>query len=161
MSGGDDYALGIQEAVDTKDMNTRISKGKTYHLIVSFRPEDEARLTPDVFQAIEVEFARPSGLKITGREGRTRIRLGSGFPSLGDSTGNWNSSRDPVSICLISMKGDGEHPPQRAVLLVAKDVEADNHFFMPQIGLVFIGPEHPVPPRRVEAEVSIHLQAVR
>lgn len=55
---GDDYALGIQEAVDTQAMNTRTSKEKTYHLIVSFRPEDETRLTPEMFKAIEEEFAK-------------------------------------------------------------------------------------------------------
>ena len=58
---GDDYTLGIQEAVDTQAMNTRTSKEKTYHLIVSFRPEDEARLTPEVFKVIEEEFARALG----------------------------------------------------------------------------------------------------
>ncbi|WP_027191917.1 TraI/MobA(P) family conjugative relaxase [Fundidesulfovibrio putealis] len=58
---GDDYALGIQEAVDTQAMNTRTSKEKTYHLIVSFRPEDEARLTPEMFMAIEEEFAETLG----------------------------------------------------------------------------------------------------
>lgn len=60
---GDDYALGIQEAVDTQAMNTRTSKEKTYHLIVSFRPEDEARLTPEVFHAIEEEFAKTLGFE--------------------------------------------------------------------------------------------------
>ena len=58
---GDDYALGIQEALDTQAMNRRSSKEKTYHLIVSFRPEDEARLTPEVFKAIEEEFAKELG----------------------------------------------------------------------------------------------------
>ena len=60
---GDDYALGIQEAVDTQAMNTRTSKEKTYHLIVSFRPEDEARLTPELFRAIEEEFAKVLGFE--------------------------------------------------------------------------------------------------
>lgn len=58
---GDDYALGIQEAVDTQAMNKRTTKEKTYHLIVSFRPEDEARLTPEMFMAIEEEFAKTLG----------------------------------------------------------------------------------------------------
>lgn len=58
---GDDYALGIQEAVDTQAMNTRTTKEKTYHLIVSFRPEDEARLTPEMFKDIEEEFAKALG----------------------------------------------------------------------------------------------------
>jgi hypothetical protein len=60
---GDDYALGIREAVDTQAMNTRTGKEKTYHLIVSFRPEDEARLTPEVFLAIEEEFAKALGFE--------------------------------------------------------------------------------------------------
>lgn len=58
---GDDYALGIQEAVDTQAMNKRTTKEKTYHLIVSFRPEDEARLTPEMFMTIEEEFAKSLG----------------------------------------------------------------------------------------------------
>jgi len=58
---GDDYALGTQEAVDTQAMNKRTTKEKTYHLIVSFRPEDEARLTPEMFMAIEEEFAMVLG----------------------------------------------------------------------------------------------------
>jgi len=58
---GDDYTLGNQEAVDTQAMNQRTTKEKTYHLIVSFRPEDEARLTPEMFKAIEEEFAKALG----------------------------------------------------------------------------------------------------
>jgi len=58
---GDDYALGIQEALDTQAMNKRSAKEKTYHLIVSFRPEDEARLNPEVFKLIEKEFANALG----------------------------------------------------------------------------------------------------
>jgi hypothetical protein len=58
---GDDYALGIQEALDTQAMNKRSAKEKTYHLIVSFRPEDEARLNPEVFKLIEEEFAKALG----------------------------------------------------------------------------------------------------
>ncbi len=37
--GGEDYAEGIAEILDTQAMNTRKRKAKTYHLIVSFRPE--------------------------------------------------------------------------------------------------------------------------
>ena len=55
--GGEDYAEGIAEILDTQAMNTRTSKSKTYHLIVSFRPEDEARLTPEVLRAMEEHFA--------------------------------------------------------------------------------------------------------
>ncbi len=34
---------------------------KTYHLVVSFRPEDESKLTPKVFKEIELEFAKALG----------------------------------------------------------------------------------------------------
>ncbi len=43
MLGGDDYAEGIAEAKDVQARNTRAAS-KTYHLVISFRPEDEARL---------------------------------------------------------------------------------------------------------------------
>jgi hypothetical protein len=54
---GDDYDMGILEAEAVQDLNTRTSKAKTYHLLISFRPEDEAKLTPEVFRAIEERFA--------------------------------------------------------------------------------------------------------
>lgn len=57
----DDYNQGIQEAMDTQDMNRRSKKEKTYHLIVSFRPEDESKLGPDGFRMIEEEFAKALG----------------------------------------------------------------------------------------------------
>ena len=60
---GDDYDLAIQEVADTQDLNTRTSKEKTYHLIVSFRPEDEAKLTPAVLKEIEVELAKALGFE--------------------------------------------------------------------------------------------------
>ncbi|MDL2227134.1 relaxase/mobilization nuclease domain-containing protein, partial [Deltaproteobacteria bacterium OttesenSCG-928-M10] len=47
-SGDDEYQLAIKEVEDTQALNTRSTKEKTYHLIVSFRPEDEAKLTPEV-----------------------------------------------------------------------------------------------------------------
>lgn len=59
---GDDYALGVREALDTQALNTRTTKEKTYHLIVSFHPEDETRLTPEAFKAIEQRFAEALGL---------------------------------------------------------------------------------------------------
>ena len=42
-------------------MNTRTKQSKTYHLVISFRPEDEAKLTPEVFRAIEERFATTLG----------------------------------------------------------------------------------------------------
>jgi hypothetical protein len=57
----DDYELAIVEAQAAQAMNTRSRKEKTYHLLVSFRPEDEARLTPEDFKAIEERFAAALG----------------------------------------------------------------------------------------------------
>ena len=59
---GDDFELAIQEVADTQALNTRTTQEKTYHLIVSFRPEDETRLTPEAFKAIEERFAQALGL---------------------------------------------------------------------------------------------------
>ncbi|MDL2313708.1 relaxase/mobilization nuclease domain-containing protein [Desulfovibrio sp. OttesenSCG-928-C14] len=58
--GGDDYAEGIVEAVDVQAQNTRAAS-KTYHLVISFRPEDEDKLTPEAFKAIEQRFAAALG----------------------------------------------------------------------------------------------------
>ena len=59
--GDDDYQDGIAEVVDVQAMNTRSKQSKTYHLVISFRPEDEAKLTPEVFRAIEERFAATLG----------------------------------------------------------------------------------------------------
>ena len=58
---GDDYDLGILEAEAVQDLNTRSSKEKTYHLLVSFRPEDEAKLTLEAFKSIEERLAQALG----------------------------------------------------------------------------------------------------
>ena len=60
---GDDYDTAIQEVADTQDLNTRTIKEKTYHLVISFRPEDEAKLTPETFKEIETEFAEVLGFQ--------------------------------------------------------------------------------------------------
>ena len=57
----DDYELAIIEAQAAQALNTRSRKEKTYHLLISFRPEDEAKLTPEAFKAIEERFARALG----------------------------------------------------------------------------------------------------
>jgi len=62
-SGDDEYQLAIKEVEDTQSLNTRTAKEKTYHLIISFRPEDEAFLTPEIFRQIEVEFAAALGFE--------------------------------------------------------------------------------------------------
>jgi len=59
--GDDDYQNGIAEALDVQAMNTRTQQSKTYHLVVSFRPEDEAKLTPEILRAIEGRFAAALG----------------------------------------------------------------------------------------------------
>lgn len=59
---GDDYDLAVQEVADTQALNRRTGKEKTYHLLVSFHPEDEGKLTPDVFKQIEERFADALGL---------------------------------------------------------------------------------------------------
>lgn len=60
MLGGEDYAEGMAEALDVQARNTRAAS-KSYHLVISFRPEDEAKLTPEVFKAIEERFASALG----------------------------------------------------------------------------------------------------
>lgn len=58
----DDYESAIKEVVATQELNTRSKKEKTYHLIVSFRPEDQEKLTAEVFKEIEKRFAEALGL---------------------------------------------------------------------------------------------------
>lgn len=59
---GDDYDLAIQEVLDTQALNTRTGKEKTYHLVVSFRPEDESCLTEETLKEMERRFAEVLGL---------------------------------------------------------------------------------------------------
>ncbi len=58
----DAYGFGIQEVEDTQKMNKRTGKEKTYHLVVSFRMEDEEKLTLEDFKVIEEDFAKTLGL---------------------------------------------------------------------------------------------------
>ena len=60
MLGGEGYPEGIAETVDVQARNTRAAS-KTYHLVISFRWEDEAKLTPEMFKAIEQRFAAALG----------------------------------------------------------------------------------------------------
>jgi len=57
----DDYLSGIHEVEATQALNNTSAKPKTYHLMVSFRPEDEDKLTPDVFKEVEQAFAEALG----------------------------------------------------------------------------------------------------
>ena len=56
------YETALMEIQATQAMNTRCKGEKTYHLVVSFRPEDEAKLTPAAFQDIEKAMAEALGL---------------------------------------------------------------------------------------------------
>lgn len=58
----DDYSDAIKEVCATQDMNTRTTKEKTYHLLVSINPEDDAKLTSKDWQDIEAAFAEVLGL---------------------------------------------------------------------------------------------------
>jgi len=64
VAGGqaDDYLTGIVEAEAIQALNTRSTKAKTYHLLVSFRPEDEDKLSPAIIQEMELAFAKGLGL---------------------------------------------------------------------------------------------------
>jgi len=55
------YAEAIVEVAETQALNSRAKTAKTYHLIVSFRAEDEAKLTPEAFREIEERFASALG----------------------------------------------------------------------------------------------------
>ncbi|WP_240744350.1 TraI/MobA(P) family conjugative relaxase [Desulfopila sp. IMCC35006] len=55
------YEVALIEIEATQGMNTRCQGGKTYHLMVSFRPEDEAKLTPESMRDIEAAFAQALG----------------------------------------------------------------------------------------------------
>lgn len=62
-AGGDaqDYHEGLWEVELTQGLNTRAKAAKTYHLLISFRPEDEPQLTLDVLRDIESTFAEALG----------------------------------------------------------------------------------------------------
>lgn len=55
------YDLAMVEIVATQSVNTRTTKDKTYHLVISFRPEDELKLAPETFKEIEKVFAAALG----------------------------------------------------------------------------------------------------
>ena len=57
----EDYLDGIMEVEATQALNTRAEKPKTYHLMVSFRPEDEPKLTQEAFRDIEMALAQALG----------------------------------------------------------------------------------------------------
>jgi hypothetical protein len=57
------YETALVEIEATQEINTRCKGEKTYHLMVSFRPEDEPKLTPEAFRDIELAFAQSLGFK--------------------------------------------------------------------------------------------------
>ena len=59
----EDYESSITEVELTQSLNTRTNKEKTYHLIVSFRKEDEGKLTEENYKNIEQEFAKALGFE--------------------------------------------------------------------------------------------------
>lgn len=58
-----EYSPAIGEVVDIQALNLRTQKEKTYHLLVSFRIEDEGKLTQEDFKRIEASFALALGFK--------------------------------------------------------------------------------------------------
>ena len=62
-AGGDadNYLEGLIEVETTQALNTTSKSEKTYHLMVSFRPEDEAKLKPQVLEEIETMLAAALG----------------------------------------------------------------------------------------------------
>lgn len=57
------YEDALLEIEATQDMNTRTKQEKTYHLIVSFRPSDEPRLTESVLRDVETSMATALGFE--------------------------------------------------------------------------------------------------
>lgn len=55
------YLEGLIEVEATQAMNTRAEEEKTYHLMVSFRPEDDPKLTREVLEDIERIYAEALG----------------------------------------------------------------------------------------------------
>ena len=88
----DDYESAIKEVVATQELNTRSRKEKTYHLIVSFRPEDQEKLTEEVFREIEKRFAETLGLSEHQRH-------------CGVNPNSFSSSRHNLSLAAKSRHG--------------------------------------------------------
>ncbi len=60
---GEDYSLAVDEVRATQACNQRTTREKTYHLVVSFHPEDAQKLTLSAFQEVEREMARSMGFE--------------------------------------------------------------------------------------------------
>ncbi len=57
----DDYLGGMIEVEATQSLNTRSGREKTYHLVISFRPSDERKLSLENYHEIEKEVAEALG----------------------------------------------------------------------------------------------------
>jgi hypothetical protein len=55
------YLEGLIEVEATQALNSRAAEEKTYHLMVSFRPEDEPKLSKEVLEDIERIYAEALG----------------------------------------------------------------------------------------------------
>ncbi|MDR2893515.1 MAG: relaxase/mobilization nuclease domain-containing protein [Deltaproteobacteria bacterium] len=60
---GEDFTETMMEIEAVQDLNTTAKGFKTYHLMVSFRPEDEDKLTPERLEAIDQKIALALGLE--------------------------------------------------------------------------------------------------
>ncbi len=98
-SGDDDYEMGIEEAEIVQSLNTRSAREKTYHLVASFRPEDEAKLTPIMFKEIEQEFAKALGFDEHQRHAGVHK--------------NTNNLHLHVAYCMIHPERRTRHEPYR------------------------------------------------
>lgn len=58
----EDFETSISEIMATQALNRRSKKEKTYHIMVSFRPEDKDKLTVEILKEIESRFAEVLGL---------------------------------------------------------------------------------------------------
>lgn len=59
----DSFGTSLMEVEATQAMNTRSGETKTYHLMVSFRPEDEALLSKEILHDIEKQLAACLGFQ--------------------------------------------------------------------------------------------------
>lgn len=53
----------IRTMQGTQAQNTKCKTAKNYHLVITFRPEDENKLTPDIYKKIEKTFSEKLGLE--------------------------------------------------------------------------------------------------
>ena len=53
----------IRTMQGTQAENTKCKTAKNYHLVITFRPEDENKLTPDIYKKIEKTFSEKLGLE--------------------------------------------------------------------------------------------------